>query len=484
MADAAVQGEAAPTPAPPKPEPTEYEQKTEQLREKIAKSDSVSLWDTFRLAGRSIGTDDKRVLSQPEGGTIVGKGLGQAAGQTVAGVGNFAAQMLGDSATTDFLSGLGYGIKEDNTNAADATRWQRMATSLVAGAAGIGVDATVGAVTGTGLAGFAASAAMRAAGNQRQESLQQYLEAGLERGEAESKAEREAIAAGSAALVLDYLGAKLVRNLPGVNRLITTEIVNGTIAKYGAAAVFEGGQEVAESVLFDIYTVVERSDDERLKHLLPQFKSEQYLMNLAETFAVGGVLGGGMRGAFDVLSRVESDSRRAVEDALTEAGTTPEAFQEATGISIRTKDGRKQALKMAREESVPPAPLVEPDTAGTEPVAPEQGQVGMVPQDVREVIRDGKPYSRTKSAQVFRKLFTSGGAIPADVNLGRRMNRNEGAALEAAQLRSVDKLNDALKAAGNAPEMRLAANNSLNGTASADQLNLMLQQPAELRTAL
>ena len=78
---------SSPNPVPPATAPqtdpnsprtalSEYEAETERLREKVALSDDVSFFDAFRLKKRSEGTADRRTLSRPEGGTILGKGLG------------------------------------------------------------------------------------------------------------------------------------------------------------------------------------------------------------------------------------------------------------------------------------------------------------------------------------------------------------------------------------------------------------------------
>ena len=75
---------------------------------------------------------------------------------------------------------------------------------------------------------------------------------------------------------MEFIGARFIRDLPGAGRLMTDAVVGGTISRFGAAALAEGSQEVAESVLFDIYSAVERSGDERLAELMPDFRSLDY----------------------------------------------------------------------------------------------------------------------------------------------------------------------------------------------------------------
>lgn len=477
----------------------EYDAKTERLREKIATSDSVSWWDTLRLAGRSAGTANQVTLDRPEGGTIVGKGLGQAAGSIATGIGGTAATLLGDSQVTDFLVGAGGAITDASLPSEESTPTTRFLTDFVAGAAGVATDITAGLLTGTGPVGFALSAATRAAGTQRQSSLEQYLAAGLDRSEAEAKAEREAIAAGVTASALEFIGARAIRNLPGAERVLMDAVAANTLTRVGAAALTEGSQEVLESVVNDIYQAVERSGDERLKELMPDFASAEYRIGLIRDFALGAALGAKMNAVYAGLAEVTAPSRSQVQKILTDNGVTAEQFEAETGFSLSDAGGRMAAVRVAREMAqqradLPPVqsdpteiavPEVDFTPDGEVPLAPEnarEGRAGLVTPSQQAELADAEPYSRNKAVRLFRRYFTAGGDLPADVARVSRQQQARGRAAEATALRKVDQLNRAMQAAEVDQSQRDAINAHLNGTSTADQAWLYDRLPSDLKT--
>ena len=171
-------------PNPVASEPTEYDRETARLREKIATTDyfnplpgtmvgnfvesTLMSADTNRLLAREQGGPNRRV-ARDQGDTLAGQALETSRGQTLRGLGGVLRGMGADT-LGDFIGGAGVANIEAGRIDPEASAGDRYVFDTLTAAFGVGTDILVGVATRSPK-GFAASAALRAAGNQYEDSL-------------------------------------------------------------------------------------------------------------------------------------------------------------------------------------------------------------------------------------------------------------------------------------------------------------------------